>query len=135
MNKYVVRTSLFWILVIAGLYVALIISSRRAPAVSKNVTVQPLAVGPAVSQSGKANAEATPMPPLVPVRLSPERMQSIGVQTATVTRTVVNDEIRATGTVGMDEHLISSVQVRFKGYIRRVFASASLQFVRQGAPL
>jgi RND family efflux transporter MFP subunit len=75
------------------------------------------------------------MPPLVPVRLSPERMQSIGVQTATVTRTVVNDEIRATGTVGMDEHLISSVQVRFKGYIRRVFASASLQFVRQGAPL
>ena len=135
MNKYVVRTSLFWIGVIGVLYGALIISSRRPPAGKKDVTVEPVAAGPSLSQSGKANAEAPPMPPLAPIQLSPGRMQSIGVQTATVTRTVLKDDIRATGTVGMDEHLVSYVQVRFNGYIRRVFASASLQFVRQGDPL
>lgn len=135
MNKYVVRTSLFWIVVIAIIYGAFIISSRRSSTPKKNVSIEPIAAAPPLAESRKANTEANPTPPLAPVQLSPERIQSIGVETATVTRTVVTDDIRATGTVGINERLISYVQVRFQGYIRRVFASASLQFVKKGDPL
>lgn len=135
MNKYVIRTSLFWIVVITIFYGGFIVSSRRTSARKKNVSVEPIASAPSSADSGKVNTETTAAMPLAPVQVSPERMQSIGVQTAEVTRTVVTSDVRATGTVGINEHLISYVQVRFSGYIRVVFASASLQFVKKGDPL
>ena len=73
--------------------------------------------------------------PLVPMQLTPERMQSIGVKTGTVEYKQVSDDIRATGTVDIDERLVSYVQVRFPGYIRKVFANATYQYVRKGEPL
>ena len=73
--------------------------------------------------------------PLVPVQLTPERMQSIGVKTGTVEYKQLNDDIRATGTVDINERLLSYVQVRFPGYIRKVFANATYQYVRKGEPL
>ena len=54
--------------------------------------------------------------PLVPVQLTPERMQSIGVKTGTVEYKQLSDDIRATGTVDINERLLSYVQVRFPGY-------------------
>ncbi|MGI9075445.1 MAG: efflux RND transporter periplasmic adaptor subunit [Bryobacteraceae bacterium] len=62
-------------------------------------------------------------------------MQSIGVETGTVEWKQVSDDIRATGTVDVDERLISYVQVRFSGYIRKVFANATYQYVKKGEPL
>ena len=62
-------------------------------------------------------------------------MQSIGVQTGTVEYKQLNDDIRATGTVDINERLLSYVQVRFPGYIRKVFANATYQYVRKGEPL
>ena len=41
--------------------------------------------------------------PLVPVQLSPERLQSIGVKFGVVERKSLQDEIRTTGTVAIDE--------------------------------
>ena len=73
--------------------------------------------------------------PLVPVQLTPERMQSIGVRTGTVEYKQLSDDIRATGTVDINERLLSYVQVRFPGYIRKVFANATYQYVRKGEPL
>jgi Cu(I)/Ag(I) efflux system membrane fusion protein/cobalt-zinc-cadmium efflux system membrane fusion protein len=73
--------------------------------------------------------------PLVPVQLSNEQRNSIGVKTGSVEYKQLNDEIRATGTVDIDERLQSSVQVRFSGYIRKVFANATYQYVRKGDPL
>jgi Cu(I)/Ag(I) efflux system membrane fusion protein/cobalt-zinc-cadmium efflux system membrane fusion protein len=73
--------------------------------------------------------------PLAPVQLTPERMQSIGVKLGTVEYKQLNDDIRATGTVDIDERLLSYVQVRFPGYIRKVFANATYQYVRKGEPL
>jgi RND family efflux transporter MFP subunit len=72
---------------------------------------------------------------LSPVQLTPERMQSIGVKTGTVEYTQLSDDIRATGTVDINERLLSYVQVRFPGYIRKVFANATYQYVRKGEPL
>lgn len=72
---------------------------------------------------------------LAQVQLTPERLQSIGVKFEEVQRRTVNDEIRAAGTVAIDERRISYVQTRFSGYIQKVFADATYQYVRKGQPL
>src|SRR5258708_21258430 len=74
-------------------------------------------------------------PSLVPVQLSPERMQSSGVRMGRVERKMVGDEIRATGSVAIDETKLAYVQVRYSGYIQKVFADATYQYLRKGQPL
>jgi RND family efflux transporter MFP subunit len=133
MNKYVIRTSLVWLAVIVCLATAYLYRNRwpKQPT-ARSTEVQPVAVGPAASQTSvNTPAEA----PLAPVELTPERMQSIGVETGTVAWKQVSDDVRATGTIDIDERLISYVQVRFSGYVRRVFANATYQYVKKGEPL
>jgi Cu(I)/Ag(I) efflux system membrane fusion protein/cobalt-zinc-cadmium efflux system membrane fusion protein len=103
--------------------------------------VQPVASGrtsdttkPASSMAGMSMPESKDAA-LVPVQLTPERMQSIGVKTGTVEYKQLSDDVRATGTVDIDESLISYVQVRFSGYVRQVFANATYQYVHKGEPL
>ena len=142
MNKYVVRTSLVWLAIFAAIAGTLAYRSHsvmRAPAMSTPMTgdVQPAASGPP-ADSGHAPSGMTEQKaesPLMPVQLTPERMQSIGVTTGTAEYKQLSDEIRATGTVDIDERLVSYVQVRFPGYIRKVFADATYLFVRKGEPL
>lgn len=140
MNKYIVRTSLVWMALLLILGAAFFYRSRlrsSAPAMADNMGTQPVASGPAASP----NESASPSPklvteaPLVPVQLSPERMQSIGVTIGTVEYRQLNDDIRATGTAAIDERLVSYVQTRFPGYIRKVFANATYQYVHKGQPL
>jgi Cu(I)/Ag(I) efflux system membrane fusion protein/cobalt-zinc-cadmium efflux system membrane fusion protein len=143
MNKYVLRTSLVWLAVLVCVAAAYLYRSRKQhPAPSADI--QPVAAGPAVSQEVPAvsqegtqtsNASASSEAALSPVQLSPERLQSIGVETGTVEWKQVTDDIRATGTVDIDERLISYVQVRFSGYVRTVFANAMYQYVKKGEPL
>ncbi len=142
MNKYILRTSLFWLLIFAVVIGVVISRSRqRQPPVSHSDGIQPIASGPAVQPSTPQMTSSMAMPsqrmeaPLVPVQLTSEQMQSIGVRTGTVEYKKLSDDIRATGTVDIDERLVSYVQVRFPGYIRRVFANASYQYVKKGEPL
>jgi Cu(I)/Ag(I) efflux system membrane fusion protein/cobalt-zinc-cadmium efflux system membrane fusion protein len=72
---------------------------------------------------------------LVPVQLSPERLQSMGVRMGHVERKTVSDEIRVTGNVAIDETKLAYVQVRYSGYIQKVFADATYQYLRKGQPL
>jgi len=74
-------------------------------------------------------------PALVPVSLTPQRMQSIGVKTGTVEYRQVHDEIRTTGTVEVDETRLADVQVRFAGWIQKVYADSTFKQVRKGQPL
>src|SRR5258708_7201162 len=142
MNKYVLRTSLVWIIVLAAIagiwaYRSHAIKQPTAMKMPMSGELQPVASGPPAG----ANEPAPSMPetkmetPLVPVELTPERMQSIGVKTGTVEYKRLSDDIRATGTVDINERLLCCVQVRFPGYIRRVFANATYQYVRKGEPL
>jgi Cu(I)/Ag(I) efflux system membrane fusion protein/cobalt-zinc-cadmium efflux system membrane fusion protein len=73
--------------------------------------------------------------PLVPVQISAQRLQSIGVKVGTVERKVVEGEIRTTGNVAVDETRLAYVQVRYSGYIEKVFVDATYQYVRKGQPL
>jgi Cu(I)/Ag(I) efflux system membrane fusion protein/cobalt-zinc-cadmium efflux system membrane fusion protein len=86
--------------------------------------------------NGWASAEMAPHEAaLVPVQLSPERLQSIGVQMGKVERKTVGDEIRVTGNVAVDETKLAYVQTRYMGYIQKVFADATYQYLRKGQPL
>lgn len=139
MNKYILRTSLVWLLILVALSMFFVhrshFRSQRQQASSPEV----LASGPdAQADSVAANHERTreaAAPSLAPVQLTPEQMHTIGVQTASVEYKRLSDDIRATGTVAVDERLLSYVQVRFSGYIRKVFADATFQYIHKGQPL
>ena len=146
MNKYILRTSLVWLAIFAVvigiiLYRSGSLQSRfgRHSAVA-STPLQPEVAGPAVTAPPRTfpdrpASDTGTGPPLAPVQLTPERMQSIGVQTGEVLLKQISDDIRATGNVDIDERLESYVQVRFPGYIRRVFANATYQYVHVGQPL
>jgi RND family efflux transporter MFP subunit len=142
MNKYVLRTSLVWIAVFAVLVGIWVYRSQKTkPSTTASTPmsrdVQPAASGPSpeMNTSGSSMPDQKPETPLVPVQLTPERMQSIGVKIGTVEYKQLKDDLRATGSVAVDERLGSYVQARFPGYIRTVFANATYQYVRKGQPL
>jgi Cu(I)/Ag(I) efflux system membrane fusion protein/cobalt-zinc-cadmium efflux system membrane fusion protein len=87
------------------------------------------------SANPPASASASTEIPLAPVQLSPQKLQSIGVKINEVQRKAVADEIRATGNVAVDETRLAYVQTRFSGYIQKVFADATYQYVRKEQPL
>src|SRR5882672_2672092 len=90
------------------------------------------------SSSAQASTAVTPASaeaPLVPVQISAQRLQSIGVKIGKVERKLVEDEIHTTGNVAVDETRLAYVQVRYSGYIERVFADATYQHIRKGQPL
>jgi Cu(I)/Ag(I) efflux system membrane fusion protein/cobalt-zinc-cadmium efflux system membrane fusion protein len=137
MNKYILRTSLVWLVILAAVIGVIAYRTHRRPQpASHSEEIQPIASGPAVQPENGATMPSQKMEvPLVPVQLSAGPMQSIGVKTGTVEYKQLSGDIRATGTVDIDERLVSYVQVRFPGYIRRVFADATYQYVRKGEPL
>src|SRR5260221_7121942 len=96
---------------------------------ASNETAQNVPSGPESASMAPHDAS------LVPVQLSPERMQSIRVRMDRVERKRVGDEIRATGNVAVDETKLAYVQVRYSGYIQKVFADATYQYLRKGQPL
>ena len=72
---------------------------------------------------------------LAPLQLSPQRLQAIGVKTATVELKQIDDQLRLPGNVDINEQQVSYVQTRFPGWIQKVFANATYQFVHKGQPL
>ena len=74
-------------------------------------------------------------PKLLPVQLTPQRMQSIGVKTGLVEFKTLHDELRVTGNVEVNETRLAWVQVRFSGWIQQVFVDAMYQPVEKGQKL
>lgn len=89
------------------------------------------------SPSGDAPGSGPPAsePNPAPLTLSPQRIQSIGVKTGVVERRPVRDEIRNVGNIEADETRLSDVQVRFSGWVRKVYADQTYKVVQQGQPL
>ena len=119
------------ILVLVGLW--LHYHAAKPMAVVETKPANSPAQGPITSPVTPA-AEST-QAQLVPVQISPQRLQSIGVKIGAVERKSVADEIRTTGNVAVDERRLTYVQIRFSGYIQKVFADATYQYVRKGQPL
>ena len=111
--------------------------TRNPSAVSNQASAKP-ASAPASDMPSTQPSSSGPTgtePNLVPVTLTPQRMQSIGVKTGTVEYKVIHDEIRTTGDVEVDETRLAEVQVRFAGWIQKVFVDSTFQQVRKGQPL
>jgi Cu(I)/Ag(I) efflux system membrane fusion protein/cobalt-zinc-cadmium efflux system membrane fusion protein len=87
------------------------------------------------SEVGEPPAPSAPEASLVPVTLTPQRMQSIGVKTGQVEYKQVHDQIRTTGNVEVDETHLAEVQVRFAGWIQNVYIDSTFKQVRKGQPL
>jgi RND family efflux transporter MFP subunit len=90
------------------------------------------------SESGAAgdpqigNMQETPR---TPIQLTPQRMQSIGVVIGKVESKPVNTELRFYGNVQVDERRQAYVQTRFAGWVRKVYADATGNFIDKGQPL
>src|SRR5579884_3359139 len=107
--------------------------SYRAPAPQLHrAEAEVAAKGPEEPAAAAPQAESVA---LAPLQLSPQRLQSIGVQFGVVQRKAVHDEIRVVGNVAVDERRQAFVQTRFSGWIQQVFANANYQYVKKGQPL
>lgn len=120
-------------IVLIGFLAALLWHHRTPHAATNEPSMRANAVG--ASANPPEAAAASTQTPLAPVQLSPQKLQSIGVKIGEVQRKIVTDEIRATGNVAVDETRLAYVQTRFSGYIQKVFADATYQYIRKGQPL
>jgi membrane fusion protein, copper/silver efflux system len=77
-------------------------------------------------------ADAQGVPGLVPVTLTPERVQLIGMRTALVTREPLAAELRTVGMVTATESGLAVVQTRFAGWIEAVRVAQTGQRVARG---
>ncbi len=132
------RKAFFAILVLAvGLAAGLVYLLRQTRS-EQTQSANPSAAQNSASAFPAQEAPQQPesaTPNLSPVQLSPERLQKIGVKFAVVKRQPVQDEIRVTGNVDVNEERLAYVQTRFPGWIQKVFADATYQYVRKGQPL
>src|SRR5579864_3218152 len=85
--------------VLAGIWWSARRSAARQPAAISSLSP----ATPPVQSDSSGSAPPPKETPLAPVQLSAERLQSIGVKFGVVERKPVHDEIRATGTVAIDE--------------------------------
>ena len=103
-------------------------TDNASPVVAKGPDVPEQPPGSGTAPSGTSAS-------LTPVQLSPQRMQAIGVKTALVEMRNVSNELLVPGNVDMNQSQLAYVQTRFPGWIQKVFANATYQYLRKGQPL
>lgn len=106
----------------------------RSPPIAPHAEAAASTSAPAAADPPSVAAEMAG-PALGPVQLSPQRLQSIGVKTGEVESRTVDDRISTTGNVTVDETKLAYVQLRFSGYLQKVYIDSTYQYVRRGQPL
>jgi len=71
----------------------------------------------------------------IQVKISPERQQLIGIKTAPVKAQAIHKLIRAVGRVDYAEPNISIVNLKFDGWIEKLYVNSTGRAVRKGEPL
>jgi multidrug efflux pump subunit AcrA (membrane-fusion protein) len=89
---------------------------------------------PVYSDEGSAVPQGD-VPGLTSVRITPERIQMIGVRTARVERSSLGGELELVGFVTPDESRIKRIQIRVSGWIRQLYVNQTGAQVRAGQPL
>ncbi|QSA96989.1 efflux RND transporter periplasmic adaptor subunit [Methylococcus sp. EFPC2] len=69
------------------------------------------------------------------LRIAVEKVQKLGVKTATAERREIAQTVRSVGIVEADERRLYDVTLRFDGYIEKLFVNATGQAVARGQPL
>ncbi len=69
------------------------------------------------------------------VRISPDRVQKLGVKTEAAAKRTLDQVVRAAGRVQIDERRIHTVAPKFEGWVDRLYVNATGQPVGQRQPL
>jgi len=69
------------------------------------------------------------------IQISPTRQQLIGVTSAPAEYRTIDQVVRTTGQVAVDESRISTVSTRVSGWVRKVYVNSTFQHVDVGEPL
>jgi Cu(I)/Ag(I) efflux system membrane fusion protein len=69
------------------------------------------------------------------IRIGPEKIQKLGVQTATLGKRPLLREVRALGSIQVDERRVYAVTTKFEGWIQRLYVNATGEAVTRGQPL
>ena len=69
------------------------------------------------------------------LKISPEKIQKLGVRTAAAKMQMLDRSVRASGRVEIDESRTYTVTAKFEGYIERLHVNTSGQPVGRGQPL
>src|SRR5690349_7412487 len=120
-------------------------ANARCPVCEMKLEKRPAKAAPG-DAPGHAVAAATPVvnqdsnpllpvPSLVPIELSLDRVQNIGVRTAPATLETLAPELRAVGIVSADESRLARVHTRFSGWIERLEVATTGQQVARGQVL
>jgi Cu(I)/Ag(I) efflux system membrane fusion protein/cobalt-zinc-cadmium efflux system membrane fusion protein len=133
-QRNILAAALVWA-TLTTVVLVLSLSNTRSKSVLSFFSTPPLAISP-VSAAESTNITSQRMDaPLSPIQLTSEQMRNIGMTSGTAEYQDLSDDLRATGSVAINDSLVSYVQVRFSGSIRKVFANATYQYVRKGQPL
>src|SRR6202167_4271733 len=131
----IVASILWWRLSHAG-------NALQSGSSSASESMKAMADTPSASASGSESGAGDDSPadnmqetPLAPFQFTPQRMQSVGVVLGKVESKPVNTELRFYGNVQVDERRQAYVQTRFAGWIRKVYADATGNFIGKGQPL
>lgn len=90
---------------------------------------------PPKAESAPAETSSPVVPGLIPVELSLDRVQLIGVRTAPARTEALTSELRTVGVVTADEARMARVHTRFSGWIERLAVSTTGQKVHRGQVL
>ena len=82
-----------------------------------------------------ATAPTVRVPGLADVDLPPERIQLIGMRTATVKREAIGGDLRTVGVVAANERGLAQINTRFGGWIQKLLVSETGERVRRGQVL
>ncbi len=69
------------------------------------------------------------------LKISPEKVQKMGVKTAPATLQPLDKTVRASGRIEIDERRTYAVTAKFEGYVERLFVNTTGQPVGRGQPL
>jgi Cu(I)/Ag(I) efflux system membrane fusion protein len=125
------------VLLAAGLAVVGWRYALHGGGVAPTAAASPLAATTSAGGGETSEPAASPpeQTPLLPIQLTPQRLQSIGVTSSAIQIKSLSNEVRAVGNVAVDERLQAYVQTRFSGWIQKVYADTAYQYVHQGQPL
>lgn len=69
------------------------------------------------------------------VKISPDKVQKLGVKTAPAEMREMVSTVRAVGKFQVDERRLHTVTTKFEGYIEKLYVNATSQPVKRGQPL
>jgi Cu(I)/Ag(I) efflux system membrane fusion protein len=113
------------------------LEKRPAQAAPQIAPSNPPPDAPQIPTAGgnQGSTALPPVPGLVPVQLSLDRVQSIGMRTARATLEALGPELRAVGVVTADESRLARVHTRFSGWIEQLEVATMGQKVARGQVL